>query len=275
MVILLKKLLLSLLITIILCIYLYTQNNWIEVENFNIKINNLPISFNNFKIAHISDVHLRNNKKGYKNIINTISKENPDMIILTGDLIDRRSNIEKTNLSNFSKSLSEIAPTYAVNGNHEVDNDNLDLWSNILTKNGVKVINDKIDIFNKNDEGIALGGLSNGSKYNNDSFQNINSIKDMPLILLAHRPDLFDSYSDKTNEKLPSLIFSGHAHGGQVILPFINKGVIAPNQGFFPQYSNGLYEKNNVKLIVSRGIGNSLFPFRINNRPHIPIITLN
>lgn len=94
------------------------------------------------------------------------------------------------------------------------------------------------------------------------------------MILLAHRPELFVSYSSTINSINPNIVFSGHAHGGQFRIPILNKGVIAPNQGLFPKYTSGVYTNNNVKMIVSRGLGNSIIPIRINNRPHLPIIEL-
>lgn len=88
-------------------------------------------------------------------------------------------------------------------------------------------------------------------------------------ILLSHRPELFQSYADCNVD----LVFSGHAHGGQFRLPLIS-GLIAPNQGLFPKYDAGLYSDQNTNMIVSRGIGNSIIPFRFNNRPEIVLMEL-
>ena len=89
-------------------------------------------------------------------------------------------------------------------------------------------------------------------------------------ILLSHRPELFDLYVDNNID----VAFTGHAHGGQVIIPFIG-GIIAPNQGFWPKYYKGMYTKNNTTMILSRGLGNSVIPQRIFNRPEIVSLTLN
>ena len=89
-------------------------------------------------------------------------------------------------------------------------------------------------------------------------------------ILLSHRPECFNVYQNKNID----LVLSGHAHGGQFRLPFLG-GVIAPNQGLFPKYDAGIYTENGTTMIVSRGIGNSIIPVRINNRPEIVIIELN
>jgi predicted MPP superfamily phosphohydrolase len=69
------------------------------------------------------------------------------------------------------------------------------------------------------------------------------------------------------------LVLSGHAHGGQFRLPFVG-GLFAPNQGFFPEYDSGLYTDGQTQMIVSRGVGNSRFPVRFNNRPEVILIEL-
>ena len=97
------------------------------------------------------------------------------------------------------------------------------------------------------------------TKYNGDKYN----------ILLSHSPELFDTYVEKKID----LILTGHAHGGQIRIPFIG-GIIAPNQGFFPKYTSGVIEKNKTTMVVSRGIGNSIIPLRINNRPELVVITL-
>ena len=88
-------------------------------------------------------------------------------------------------------------------------------------------------------------------------------------VLLSHRPELFDTYVDQDID----LVLSGHAHGGQFRLPFIG-GLVAPNQGLFPEYDAGIYTEDNTNMLVSRGVGNSIFPFRINNRPEVILIEL-
>ena len=92
----------------------------------------------------------------------------------------------------------------------------------------------------------------------------------MFTVLLSHRPELFDVYVSGN----VALVLSGHAHGGQFRLPYLG-GLVAPNQGLFPEYDAGMYVRGNTTMIVSRGIGNSLFPFRINNRPEVLIIQLD
>lgn len=89
-------------------------------------------------------------------------------------------------------------------------------------------------------------------------------------VLLSHRPEFLEEYA----EEQVDLVLSGHAHGGQVRLPFIG-GLVAPNQGILPKYTAGLYEQQNTSMIVSRGLGNSIIPQRIFNRPEIVVVQLN
>ena len=103
----------------------------------------------------------------------------------------------------------------------------------------------------------------------NTKLEELHSEKDGFTILLSHRPELFDTYADQGMD----LVLSGHAHGGQFRLPFIG-GLVAPNQGFFPEYDAGIYMEGNTNMLVSRGIGNSILPFRINNRPEVILIEL-
>ena len=101
------------------------------------------------------------------------------------------------------------------------------------------------------------------------AIENLQNESDGYMILLSHRPELFDLYVETEMD----LVFSGHAHGGQFRLPFIG-GLVAPNQGFFPKYDAGQFKEENTTMIVSRGVGNSIIPIRINNRPEIIVARL-
>ncbi|PHS35604.1 MAG: hypothetical protein COA82_03995 [Alkaliphilus sp.] len=203
-----------------------------------------------------------------------VKNQNPDFILLTGDLIDRSTTISTSELGVLAEGLSKITTTFAVTGNHEFDNGHVDEWKRVLTSNGAIVLDNRIKIYEKNNKSIAFIGLKDGQEYNPESFKDIYQIKGMPVIMLAHRPELFETYSSLFNSVNPNLVFAGHAHGGQFRIPFTNQGIIAPDQGFFPEFTSGIYTRNNVYMIVSRGLGNSIIPIRINNRPHLPIVEL-
>ena len=92
---------------------------------------------------------------------------------------------------------------------------------------------------------------------------------DSYTVLLSHRPELLEAYADSGVD----LVFSGHAHGGQFRLPFVG-GIVAPNQGLFPEYDSGLYTEKGATMLVSRGIGNGILPIRFNNRPEVILAEL-
>ena len=99
--------------------------------------------------------------------------------------------------------------------------------------------------------------------------ESLTSSESSYTLLLSHRPELFETYVDCGI----GLVLSGHTHGGQFRLPFID-GLAAPNQGLFPKYDAGLYTDGSTDMVVSRGIGNSIIPFRFNNRPEIVLVEL-
>ena len=256
-------------------VYIYLQNNWIQVEHINVEIENLPEELKGLRIAHVSDVHIPGKSPGIERIMNILHREQPDIIVLTGDILDRSGELDNTDFIRFCKGMAGIAPTYAVTGNHEAPKNRLGEWEKIMRRCGVIPVEDNIEIYKKGSSRLAVMGLKDGGIYSDRLFDNIEEAKGMPTILLAHRPDLFYSYSSDSNEMRPGLVLSGHAHGGQLRIPFVDRGLVAPNQGLFPRYTSGLYTSGNgVQMVVSRGLGNSIFPVRLNNRTHLPVIHL-
>ena len=143
----------------------------------------------------------------------------------------------------------------------------------------ISSLKNKEMIIEKNGEKISISGIddpdfaikTNKSPASHMSEENLKEVCsfDGYNILLSHRPEYFENYVDSEID----LVLSGHAHGGQVRLPFAG-GIVAPDQGFFPDYDSGLYSKDKTYMSVSRGIGNSVIPIRVNNRPEIVVITL-
>ena len=269
-------------IFILIAIYLYFQNNAIQITNIDIKDSNIPDGFQNFKILHISDLHNKQFGENQKNIINKIKEISPDIIVITGDTIDSYStNVDIS--TQFINGISSISPVYYVPGNHESRlPDEYAILKKQMGLAGVNILENKYVTISKGEDKINIVGIVDPAFYKTNAFENNdkeiveNVLNDVasPLnrytILLSHRPELIESYSKfKIN-----LVFAGHAHGGQIRLPFIG-GVIAPNQGFLPKFTSGLYEFDKTKMVVSRGLGNSAFPFRVNNRPEIIVANLN
>lgn len=256
---------LSIIIFCIVC-FCWFSNNYIQTNYYIYKNSKISQEFNNFKIAHISDLH---NKDFGNSLINKIKKEKPNIIVITGDIIDSNN----TNIDialDFAKDCISITNTFYVSGNHEYNSNEYDLLKEKLIEIGVIVLDNEIYELSNN---INIIGVSDISFSTLDNFKNILSNlanNDNFNILLSHRPELIDIYIENNID----LVFSGHTHGGQWRIPFINKGIIAPNQGFFPKYSEGMIVKNNTTMIVSRGLGNSIIPLRIFNQPELIITTL-
>lgn len=273
-----KKIFITLIILIICFItipfYLYYENNSIEITHLDVYINDLPSLLQGLKIIQISDTHIPKNASNIENILDMVRDNSPDIILMTGDIMDEDSDISSFDVEEFCLGLIDIAPVYSVYGNHELWNSNLEQLDNIYSSSGIIMLNNEFTIFTYNGSDILLIGLSDAVRYNSDNFVGITNHLSLPVIMLAHHPELADTYSSSNNLVIPDLVFSGHAHGGQFRLPVIG-GLLAPDQGLFPKYDNGLYLlDNNCQMFVSRGLGNSIFPFRINNRPQLPIITL-
>ena len=276
------SIILIVLILAVLAIYLYNQNHWVGLTRFQLTIPYLATSLKNKKIVHISDLHIPRNNVSLEKIINLTRDEKPSLVVLTGDLVDVRGELPKIELAQFAKELVEIAPTFAVTGNHDLNSGHLQEWENILTAAGVRVLIDEAEWIQIENAGLVVMGLSEKENFKTLSVPLLNGIQlnegmqEQPKLLLAHHPEFFEQYYlDKT--KAPDITFTGHAHGGQVRVPFIG-GLFAPGQGRFPKYTSGVYyhpEMKSKRMVVSRGIGNSSFPFRINNRPELVIVTLN
>lgn len=275
-----KKLIPIILSAILIMLVIWTVwcNVTVGVTRYTVASNRLPATFDHYKIAVISDLHNAEFGKNNSSLISLIEKEKPDMIAVTGDLIDSsKTDIEIA--ESFVKKLVEIAPCYYVTGNHEawIGEQYQELEEKLLDI-GVVILHDKTEQLAKNNEIIQLAGLDDPDFTDRDSsvqesmlntrLANMNLTEDY-CVLFSHRPETFDAYASENID----LVLSGHAHGGQFRLPFIG-GVIAPNQGFFPKYDAGEYFEKNTTMIVSRGIGNSIIPIRFNNRPEIVIVEL-
>lgn len=279
-----RKSLISICIATVLLLILVVWTIWgntaLTVSTVVISSSRIPLSFSEFRIAQVSDLH--NDEFGKNNIdlLKILSESTPDIIVITGDLVDSQHTDMEIALD-FVREAVQIAPVYYVTGNHEAWIQQYDKLKTGLETIGVTVLEDEAIQLEHGDEKITLAGLSDPDfTINGDMFGEVpamvgaklgelTDIEDSYTILLSHRPELFGTYADCDID----LVLSGHAHGGQFRLPFVG-GLIAPNQGIFPKYDAGLYTDDNTNMIVSRGIGNSVIPFRFNNRPEIVLVEL-
>ncbi|NCA92917.1 hypothetical protein EOM82_06700 [bacterium] len=216
------------------------------------------------KIIHLSDLHYPNNGVELSEIIDNVSSYSPHLIILSGDTFDKSAERKDViDLQPFFNNLSSIAPTFAVIGNHEIGSAILDDFIALSqTGGGIKLLNNEIVYYDYNGTSIAIIGLKDAFNYSIKNLPSLSSVSDsVPKILLAHRPEKFENYILDSNR--PDLIFTGHAHGGQIRI--FGKGIYSPNQGFFPKYTEGQYKKNDCSMFVSRGLGDSASNLRLFN----------
>ena len=260
-------------------IWIAYGNTDLEIYKYNVKSEDIPSEFDNFRIVQISDLHNAEFGENNEKLLLMLKQADADIIAITGDMIDSRNTDIDVAIS-FAQKAVNIAPVYYVNGNHE--SRVLGEYEKLkqgLTDAGVTILENSSADITIGDEAITLIGINDptfrmdivdDTMEQNIAHQLVNVIPDNDnyKVLLAHRPEYFDVYAGKVD-----LVLSGHAHGGQFRIPFIG-GLVAPGQGFFPEYYEGSHIKENTEMIVSRGIGNSIIPFRINNKPEIIVAEL-
>ena len=277
-----RNIILSMLLCVnILVAWTVWGNKALMVSTISISSSHIPAAFSGFRIAQVSDLHNSEFGKNNTELLKLLSESRPDIIAITGDLIDANHTDVGIALG-FAQESVRIAPTYYVTGNHEATCSQYGDLKAGLEEAGVIVLEDEAISLERGGETIALLGLADPDfMVKGDMFGEVPAMVSTKLknligdesgytILLSHRPELFETYVDGGID----LVFSGHVHGGQFRLPFIG-GLVAPNQGLFPKYDAGLYTDGGTSMVVSRGIGNSIIPFRFNNRPEIVLVKLN
>ncbi len=293
-----------LIVFVIIIVINIILNKFIFVKEYKIESKTLPENFKNYKIVQITDVHSIRSKVQMEKIMNKVKAQNPNLICVTGDLIDAGFYSEQNDLYNtkeiskienltveFMENLANCADTYYIYGNHEMmllDDPENNKFKVDLENIGIKILNNKIDVLNINGERINLIGVQDpATLYKDEKYSKIkgsnkekveiilnNLFLELPkendfTILLSHRPEYFDLYSKYNID----LALTGHTHGGIAKLPVIN-GIYAHPQGWFPEYSYGIYKTNDLSMIISGGIGYSQLPIRIFNPPEINVILL-
>ena len=261
-----------LMISVFLSGFFIWQNNAIIVSNYTFTTSKIDDALEGYKIAQISDLHNKEFGKNQLVLLNILKSEKPDIIVITGDLADSR-NTEIDKALRFVDGAVKIAPVYYITGNHEYRfiKDDWDRLMQGMEKIGVILLDDKvIHMETESSNGFYLLGLSDND-LSNDCLKALCSQieSDKLQIVLAHEPQYLNEYSAAGVD----LVFSGHAHGGQFHLPLIG-GIVAPDQGLFPRYTSGKYVEDGTTMVVSRGLGNSVIPVRIFNRPEVVIVEL-
>ena len=266
------------------------ENLSVKVTKYVFDTGKLHEEFGGLRIVQLSDIHMIRSEEQSDKLYNKTLEQKPDVIAITGDLIDtdKYANKEYQEMTvSFCRRLCSIAPVYFVYGNHEImllDDPENNLFKTRLEANGVHILNNSCKMISKDGYEFNLLGIQDPATlykdekyaFGNGSVDILNDITneldwDNVSILFAHRPELFSLYTDDYNI---DVTLTGHAHGGQFRIPFINMGLYAPNQGFFPQYTSGMYKSGGNIMVVNRGIGNSKIPFRIFNMPEIVVLDI-
>ena len=234
-------------------------NMGIVVREYPIYIENDSYNINGLKIVHFSDIHFNNSItiKKVKELVNIVNKANPDIVVFTGDLIDKGYVLTNEQKEDLIYELSQIKAKigkYAIYG----DEDKL-TFKNILDSCDFEILDNSMKKVYISSQFINLIAVDN--TYSMNDFTS--STDDALTIVLTHKPDLADRIINDFN---PDIIMSGHSHNGQIRLPLI--GPLIRKEGA-KKYPSSYYEINNTKLYVSGGIGNSYFQFRLLNHPSI------
>ena len=254
-------------------LYLYWDNNTIAVHEETIYAENLPAEFDGLRIAHLSDLHGKEFGENNSLLIEQVANARPDVIFITGDLIDQESQYER--LGVLMDGLTAIAPTYYVTGNHEWAVRKVPELKTLLREHNVQVLSDEYELWNRGDATLAIAGVDdpNGPADQKTGPELRGEINADFTLLLSHR-DTVEEYASWGYD----VVFCGHGHGGIFRIPIIDRGLISTNRTLFPKYDGGIYEiGNGVFCCVSRGLGSNTVPihaFRLFNRPDLPIVTL-
>jgi len=271
-------------IAIITGAFCYYQNNKISITNLKVKgeVNN------RIRIVQISDLHSKEFGKNNIILYKIIIKQKPDIIVATGDLID--SNMNRIDeIIEFCNRLNKKDPVYYILGNNEIRCSRLNEIIEKLKEKNINVLENEIETIKIKDNIINILGLAEkrvdkgemfyskiNSRYEVDNVDRLFRKLEKAIgikIVLSHYPENYEYVGQYSYSKYNfDIMFSGHAHGGQFILPGIG-GIFASGQGLFPKYYKGIYGEKS-KLVVSRGLGNSGFPLRLFNRPDIVVLDI-
>lgn len=246
---------------IIICCFCLYQNYHLTVTEYEADLG----LDQDLTIVQVSDLHNQIFGIGESTLLKQIEKQDPDMIVITGDIVDKTHTSYSIALS-FIKGAVKIAPVYYVTGNHEVwlSGAKMDSFRDQMRSLGVVILD---DAFIETDE-YVLAGIADSSL---DSFDAYGPFDDSrPVIMLAHEPQYHDLYQSLGAD----LALTGHYHGGQIIIPGLG-GVVSPEFEFFPELYEGIHTFGGMNLIISRGLGNSIAPVRINNYPELVVVKVS
>jgi len=258
---------------------LYNGNTQIETTEYELHYENLPDTFDGFRIAVLSDIHAAVFGDSNEQLVAKVKAAKPDIIAITGDLIDTHKQLTPEIQLEIAEALvadlSPIAPIYFVTGNHDWDSGAIRPLLAMLEENGVYALRNRYALLELGGKTIILAGTDdpNGPADMLRPHEVVEKIIDVEgggfIVMLEHRNNNLLLYSVLGVD----LVLCGHAHGGIIRLPFTD-GLIGQQRDWFPTYTNGVYKIGETNMVVSRGLGNHTGLPRIFNKPHIAVAVL-
>ena len=234
----------------------------VQAEAIAVSCPHLPQAFHLARVAVVTDLHLPDQLVSIPRLARSVALQRPDAIFLVGDLTNSYAVFDGEGLRRLATALAAIAPCFAVPGNHEWRLGREPEYRRILTECGVQYLCDSYADWHKDGATLRLFGVGEQPPAPLD-------VADQPTIVLAHRPEHFRDYCNAGWD----IVICGHAHGGHVRMR--DGSLFSPDQGFLPTYTHGVYEYGGTRMVVSRGLGNSSIPWRVNNPPHLPMLILS
>ncbi len=271
-----------------ICIISYIENRKLVITQYSIMDEKIPTAFHNMRIVHLSDLHNACFGEDNTILLQKVRQCCPDIILVTGDMIVGKPGWDVLFAADTMNALCDIAPVYFSMGNHELRASIYtetygEMWQRFLNRlcPEIHMLLDQTEIIERGGDSILLHGLNLTPELYKRMIR-------MPMepgylsglfgecdrsqyhIFLAHNPDYFREYATWG----ANLTFSGHVHGGMIRIPFLG-GALSPMIHFFPKYDKGLFEQEGKYMVLSGGLGNHTFKFRVNNLPEIVLVTLN
>lgn len=286
-----KRIILLAAAVVLLILAIFAFDTRLMVRKYSIEAEEIETPI---RVALVTDLHSCYYGENQSDLIDAIDVENPDVILLGGDIFDDVK--EDTNTELFLAGIADKYPCYYVTGNHECwgGKYRFDNQMAILEKYSIPVLSGETQTLTVNGEAIRLCGVDDPDVYmvitdpeqdpegyiqaqtiKEDTFINTlaalsdEADENVFTILLSHRPEYCKTYMKYTFD----LVLCGHAHGGQWRIPGILNGLYAPHQGIFPKYAGGRYDSEDMTMIVSRGLAKETTRIpRIFNRPELVVI---
>lgn len=245
---------------LVICGFCLFQNYHLTTSTYDV---DLGLS-DDVKIVQVSDLHNQFFGINQSVLLKNIESCDPDIIVVTGDIVDS-THTSYSIAMDFIEGAVKIAPVYYVTGNHEnrLQGDKLDKFYDDMRASGVIFLDDTYADMGE----YTLAGIADSSLESFDAYPAFTDEK--PIVMLAHEPDYVSLYQSLGAD----LVLTGHVHGGQIIIPG-KGGLLSPDFTFFPELYEGMHSYGSMTLIVSRGLGNSVAPVRINNFPELVVINV-